>query len=84
MEGQGNSSDRFTVASCLGTFGITITTSNALSPYKAARNDALAYVASADDIRGVRLESTLHHYRSHHPDSAVSDMQLALSFATLH
>lgn len=84
MEGQGNSSDRFTVASCIGTSGITITTSNALSPYKAARDDALAYVASAGNIRGVRLESALHHYRSHHPDTAISDMQLALSIATLH
>jgi len=84
MEGQGNSSDHFTVGSSLGTAGTSASTSNALRPYEKAREDALAYVASTGDIRGARLESALHHYRSHHPYSAVSDMQLALSIATLH
>jgi uncharacterized protein (TIGR02448 family) len=83
MDGQGNSSDHFTVGSSLGTAGITASTSNALRPYQSARDDALAYVASAGDIRGARLESAIRQYRRDHADSANSDMQIALSIASL-
>lgn len=83
MEGQGNSVDHFTVASSLGTAGTSISTSNALSPHKAAREDALAYIASAGEIRGAQLESALRQYRRAHPQSGLSDLQLALSIASL-
>ncbi|HEY1027143.1 MAG TPA: DUF2388 domain-containing protein [Pseudomonas sp.] len=82
MDGQGNSSDHFTVGSSLGSAGITASTSNSLHPYRSARDDALAYVASAGEIRGARLESALRHYRRDHPDTDTSDMQVALSIAT--
>lgn len=84
MDGQGNSSDHFTLASSLGTAGITASTSNALSPYQKAHDDALAYVASAGEIRGARLESALQHYRRDHPDNRLSDMQLARVIASQH
>lgn len=83
MEGQGNSSDHFTVGSSLGTAGTSASTSNALQPYQSARDDALAYVASAGDIRGARLESALRQYRRDHPDADSSDMQVALTIASL-
>ncbi|SUD38444.1 Holliday junction resolvase [Ectopseudomonas mendocina] len=83
MEGQGNSSDHFTVGSSLGTAGISASTSNALRPYESARDDALAYVASAGDIRGARLESALRQYRRDHAEADSSDMQIALAIASL-
>lgn len=83
MDGQGNSTDHFTVGSSLGTAGITASTSNSLRPYQGARDDALAYIASAGDIRGARLESALRQYRHAHPDAASSDMQVALAIASL-
>jgi len=83
MDGQGNSSDHFTLGSSLGTAGITASTSNALQPYQSARDDALAYIASAGDIRGARLESALRQYRRDHPDADSSDMQVALAIASL-
>ena len=83
MDGQGNSSDHFTVGSSLGTAGISASTSNALRPYESARDDALAYVASAGDIRGARLESALRQYRRDHAEADSSDMQIALAIASL-
>lgn len=83
MDGQGNSSDHFTVGSSLGTAGISASTSNALRPYESARDDALAYVASAGDIRGARLESALRQYRRDHAEANSSDMQIALAIASL-
>lgn len=83
MDGQGNSTDHFTVGSSLGTAGITASTSNALRPYESARDDALAYVASAGDIRGARLESALRQYRRDHAEADSSDMQIALAIASL-
>ena len=83
MDGQGNSSDHFTVGSSLGTAGITASTSNALQPYQSARDDALAYIASAGDIRGARLESALRQYRRDHADADGSDMQVARAIASL-
>ncbi|MGE8500286.1 MAG: DUF2388 domain-containing protein [Pseudomonas sp.] len=83
MEGQGNSVDHFTVASSLGTAGTSAATSNALPPYKVARDDALAFIASEGSIHGAQLESALRHYRHAHPQSGLSDMQLALSLASI-
>lgn len=83
MDGQGNSSDHFTLGSSLGTAGITASTSNALQPYQSARDDALAYIASAGDIRGARLESALRQYRRDHAEADSSDMQIALAIASL-
>lgn len=83
MDGQGNSTDHFTVGSSLGTAGITASTSNSLRPYQSARDDALAYVASAGDIRGARLEHALRQYRHDQPDANSSDMQVALAIASL-
>lgn len=83
MDGQGNSSDHFTVGSSLGTAGITASTSNALRPYESARDDALAYVASAGDIRGARLESALRQYRRDQAEADSRDMQIALAIASL-
>ena len=83
MDGQGNSSDHFTVGSSLGTAGISASTSNSLRAYQSARDDALAYVASAGDIRGARLESALRQYRRDHPDAGTSDMHLAQAIASL-
>lgn len=82
MDGQGNSVDRFTVASSLGSAGTSATSSNSPNPSQAARDDALAYIASAGEIRGAQLESALRQQRHMHPQSALSDMQLALSIAT--
>lgn len=84
MDGQGNSTDHFTLGSSLGTAGITASTSNALRPYQSACDDALAYVASGGDIRGVRLEHALRQYRHDQPDANSSDMQVALAIASLH
>lgn len=83
MDGQGNSTDHFTVGSSLGTAGITASTSNALRPYQSARDDALAYLASAGDIRSARLEGALQQYRRDHAGSTISDMQLAQAIASL-
>ena len=83
MDGQGNSSDHFTVGSSLGTAGITASTSNSLRAYQSASDDALVYVASAGDIRGARLESALRQYRRDHPDTGTSDMHLAQAIASL-
>ncbi|PIA66468.1 DUF2388 domain-containing protein [Pseudomonas sediminis] len=83
MDGQGNSSDHFTVGSSLGTAGISASTSNSLRAYQSARDDALAYVASAGDIRGARLEGAFHQYRHDHPDADSSDMQVAQAIASL-
>ena len=83
MDGQGNSSDHFTLGSSLATAGITASTSNSLRPYQSARDDAMAYIASAGDIRGAQLESALRQYRQAHPDAASSDMQVAQAIASL-
>lgn len=82
MDGQGNSVDHFTLASSLGSAGTSASTSNARRPSQAARDDALAYIASAGEIRGAQLESALRQQRHMHPQSTLSDMQLALSIAT--
>ncbi|WP_277373813.1 DUF2388 domain-containing protein [Pseudomonas sp. AA-38] len=84
MDGQGNASDHFTLGSSLATAGITASTSNSLRPYQSARDDALAYIASAGDIRGARLESALRQYRHDHADADSSDMQVAQAIASLH
>lgn len=83
LDGQGNSVDRFTVASSLGTAGTSASTSQALPPYERAHDDALAYVASAGDIHGAHLQSALRHYRHAHPHTTLSDMQLARAIASI-
>ncbi len=82
MDGQGNSVDHFTVATSLGTAAVSESTSHPVQPYTAARGDALAYVASAGGIHGAQLEQALRHYRHMHPQSTLSDMQLALAIAS--
>lgn len=82
MEGRGNSVEQFSVATILGTSGTSITTSNAIQGYASARDDALVYVASAGGIHGAQLEQALRHYRDAHPQSTLSNMQIALAIAS--
>ncbi|WP_275630393.1 DUF2388 domain-containing protein [Pseudomonas sp. 273] len=82
MDGKGNSSDHFTVATSLGTAAASESSSQPLRTYRAARDDALAYVASAGRIHGAQLEQALRLYRQAHPRSGLSDMQLALAIAS--
>ncbi|MGE8405702.1 MAG: DUF2388 domain-containing protein [Pseudomonas sp.] len=44
---------------------------------RAARDDAASFVASNGEIRGVKLESALHHIRQQLPNLQASDAQLA-------
>ena len=43
----------------------------------AAKEDALAFVATEGQLRGVRLQQALHAIRAQAPDLAMSDMDLA-------
>lgn len=83
MDGKGNSSDHFTVATSVGTAALSESTSRPLQAYREARDDALAYVASGGAIHGAQLERALRCYRSAHPGSAMSDMQVAQAIASL-
>ncbi|MCL6687399.1 DUF2388 domain-containing protein [Pseudomonas sp. R3.Fl] len=83
MDGKGNSSDHFTVATSLGTAALSESTSQPLRTYQAARDDALAYIASDGRIHGAQLEQALRFYREAHPRSGLSDMQLARAIASL-
>jgi uncharacterized protein (TIGR02448 family) len=49
----------------------------------AARDDAASFVASQGDIRGVKLESALHHIRHQAPQLEATDAQLAQAILTL-
>lgn len=49
----------------------------------AARDDAATFVASAGEIRGVRLEGALQHIRATLPQLQASDAQLAQAILTL-
>lgn len=82
MDGKGSSSDHLIVATSLGTAAVSESTSHPVQTYKAARDDALAYVASSGSIRGAQLEQALRHYRLEHPQSTSSDMQLAMAIAS--
>ncbi|HDS1733834.1 TPA: DUF2388 domain-containing protein [Pseudomonas putida] len=83
MDGKGNSVDHFTLGSSLLSVGLSGTTSHPLQAFKAARDDALAFVGSAGRYRGVRLEQAFQTYRQVHPYADVSDEQLALAIASL-
>lgn len=50
---------------------------------RAARDDAATFVASAGEIRGVRLEGALQHIRATLPQLRASDAQLAQAILTL-
>lgn len=82
MDGKGNSSDHFTVGSSLGTAAVSESTSQAPRAYRQARDDALAYVASAGQIHGAQLEQALRLYRHQHPQSPLSDLQVAQAIAS--
>ncbi|MEP9315759.1 DUF2388 domain-containing protein [Pseudomonas sp. LABIM340] len=82
MDGKGNSSDHFTVGSSLGTAAVSESSSQAPRAYQQARDDALAYVASAGHIHGAQLEQALRLYRSEHPQSPLSDLQVAQAIAS--
>ncbi len=43
----------------------------------AARDDAASFIASAGNIRGVRLQAALQHIRQRAPHLIADDMQLA-------
>src|SRR5690606_34157639 len=49
----------------------------------AARDDAASFVASAGEIRGVRLEAALQHIRQQRPQLQATDLQLAQSILGL-
>jgi uncharacterized protein (TIGR02448 family) len=83
MDAKGNSSDHFTVATSLGSAALSESTSQPLRTYRAARDDALAYIASDGRIHGAQLEQALRFYRQAHPQSGLSDMQLARAIASL-
>ncbi|MDN6860965.1 DUF2388 domain-containing protein [Pseudomonas sp. CAN2814] len=82
MDGKGNSSDHFTIATSLGTAAVSESSSQAPRAYQLAHDDALAYVASAGRIHGAQLEQALRVYRQEHPRSTSSDWQLAQAFAS--
>lgn len=82
MDGKGNSSDHFTVGTSLGTAAVSESSSHSPRAYQQARDDALAYVASAGLIHGAQLEYALREYRRLHPLSTLSDLQLAQAFAS--
>lgn len=82
MDGQGNSSDHFTVGTSLGTAAVSESTSQAPRAYRQARDDALAYVASGGEIRGAQLEQALRLFRDEHPQSSLSDRELAQALAS--
>ncbi|WP_225614862.1 DUF2388 domain-containing protein [Pseudomonas sp. PDM18] len=82
MDGKGNSSDHFTVGTSLGTAAVSESSSQAPRAYQQARDDALAYVASAGDIHGAQFEQALRLYRSEHPQSPLSDLQVAQAIAS--
>ncbi|MGE9765086.1 MULTISPECIES: DUF2388 domain-containing protein [Pseudomonadaceae] len=82
MDGKGNSSDHFTVGTSLGTAAVSESSSQAPRAYQQARDDALAYVASAGQIHGAQLEQALRLYRSEHPQSPLSDQQVAQAIAS--
>lgn len=50
---------------------------------QAARDDAASYVASAGEIRGVKLEGAFQHIRETLPQLQASDAQLAQAILTL-
>ncbi|TLP73937.1 DUF2388 domain-containing protein [Pseudomonas nitroreducens] len=82
MDGKGNSCDHFTVGSSLGTAAVSESSSQAPRAYQQARDDALAYVASAGQVHGAQLEQALRLYRSEHPQSPLSDLQVAQAIAS--
>lgn len=82
MDGKGNSSDHFTVGTSLGTAAASASSSQAPRAYQQARDDALVYVASAGLIHGAQLEQALRLYRSQHPQSPLSDLQVAQAIAS--
>lgn len=82
MDGKGNSSDHFTVGTSLGTAALSESTSHPARTYASARDDALAYVGSAGAIHGAQLEQALREYRHDHPQSRLTDMQLAQAIAS--
>jgi uncharacterized protein (TIGR02448 family) len=83
MDGKGNSSDHFTIGTSLGTAAVSGSTSQSpRAAYQKARDDALAYVASAGLIHGAQLEQALRLYRNEHPQSPLSDLQVAQAIAS--
>lgn len=82
MDGKGNSTDHFTLGTSLGTAAVSESTSQAPRAYRQARDDALAYVASAGQIHGAQLEQALRRYRNEHPQSRLSDLQVAQAIAS--
>lgn len=68
------------VGALVGTTDATTDASSSLRDNKvvqAAREDAASFVASAGDIRGVRLEAALQYIRQQAPELQASDLQLA-------
>lgn len=81
MDGKGNSTDHFTVGSSLATAAVSGSTSHPARTYQAARDDALLFIASDGRLRGARLEQALGAYRQQHPNSSLSDRDLAQAIA---
>nr|WP_294975197.1 DUF2388 domain-containing protein [uncultured Pseudomonas sp.] len=82
MDGRGNSSDHFTIATSLGTAAASESTNHSVRTYKAAHDDALAFVASAGAIHGAQLEQALREYRQEYPRSTLDDGELAQAIAS--
>ncbi|MGJ7552036.1 DUF2388 domain-containing protein [Pseudomonas alloputida] len=82
MDGKGSVSDHFTIGSSLGTAALSESTSHPLSSTAAARDDALAYVATNGRLCGPRLQQALRDYRQAYPQSTVSDPELAVAIAS--
>ena len=83
MDGKGNSSDHFTVATSLGTAALSESTSQPLRPYRAAPDDAVADIAADGQIHRAQQEQAVRRYRQAYPQSGLSDMQLARAIASL-
>jgi len=82
MDGKGSVADHFTTGSSVGTAALSESTRHPLSSTAAARDDALAYVATNGRLRGPRLQQALRDYRQAHPQSALSDAALAAAIAS--
>ncbi|WP_237772707.1 DUF2388 domain-containing protein [Pseudomonas putida] len=82
MDGKGSVTDHFTIGSSVGTAALSESTSHPLSSTAAARDDALAYVATNGRLCGPRLQQALRDYRQAHPQSALSDAALAAAIAS--
>lgn len=66
-----------TGATCFISFVTLGTTAYPFEAFKSAKNDALAFVGSDGEIRGVRMEQAVRVYHEAYPPPHLSDIQFA-------